>query len=681
MARRTTRSRRLPSPKTTRPPARERRPLPTATTGRTAKGRKVDAVPDRIDIRDWFYQPRLTPLPDKIVNCERVPRILDQGEEGACTGFALAATINFLRFGQHENESVSPRMLYEMARRYDEWPGENYEGSSARGAMKGWARHGVCLDSDWPMKLAGPDHLSPEIAERAQRIPGGAFYRVMHRQVRDMHAALAEVGILYMTLMVHDGWDEPSGRASRLTYTLAGHERSIALPVIERKGRAENGHAVAIVGYNDEGFIIQNSWGEGWGERGFALLPYQDFMLHATDVWVAQVGVPVRVDLWQAGFAESTEGAQRARSIIPLTDIRPYTVDIGNDGRLSDNGDYWTTKADVDRLFNEVIPDATATWKTRRVLLYLHGGLNDEAAVARRVIAFKDVMLANEIYPLHIMWESGLMESIRGMIEDLFSGADERAAGIADWLRKARDNLVEAKDWTFELTAAVPGTALWRKMKENARLASAAGGGMRLIAQTVAAALKKAGAVEAKNWELHVVGHSAGSIFAAHAMPLLVDCGVRFATLQFMAPAMTVELFKATMMPLVAARRCPLSQIYILSDEGERDDTVGPYGKSLLYLVSNAFEGQRATPLLGMQRFLAPQGGADGEAVVDPDVRALVADRLVIAGAGGAAASFPFSRSEMHGGFDNDPATMNSLMWCILGKKPDREFTVRDLQY
>jgi hypothetical protein len=68
-------------------------------------------------------------------------------------------------------------------------------------------------------------------------------------------------------------------------------------------------------------------------------------------------------------------------------------------------------------------------------------------------------------------------------------------------------------------------------------------------------------------------------------------------------------------------------------------------------------------------------------AVVDPDVRALVADRLVIAGAGGAAASFPFSRSEMHGGFDNDPATMNSLMWCILGKKPDREFTVRDLQY
>jgi hypothetical protein len=670
----------LPSPKTTRPSARERRPLPAAAPGLTAKGRKVDAAPDRIDTRDWFYQPRLAPLADKIVNCERVSRILDQGQEGACTGFALAAVINFLRFGQYKNETVSPRMIYEMARRYDEWPGEDYEGSSARGAMKGWARHGVCLDSDWPMKLTGPDHLSPEIAERARRIPGGAFYRVMHREVRDMHAALSEVGILYMTLMVHDGWDEPSGRASRITYTLAGHERSIALPVIERKGRAANGHAVAIVGYTDEGFIIQNSWGENWGERGFALLPYQDFMLHATDVWVAQVGVPVRVDLWQAGRAESTEGAQRARSIIPLTDIRPYTIDIGNDGKLSDSGDYWTTKADVDRLFNEVIPDATSKWEKRRILLYLHGGLNDEAAVARRVIAFKDVMLANEIYPLHVMWESGVMESIRDMIEDLFAGADERAEGVADWLRKTRENLVEAKDWTFELTAAVPGTALWSEMKENALRASAAGGGMRLVAQSVAAALKKASAADARTWELHVVGHSAGSIFAAHAMPLLADCGVRFATLQLMAPAMTVELFKTAIMPLIKPKKCPSPLLYILSDEGERDDTVGPYGKSLLYLVSNAFEGARATPLLGMQRFLMPQP-APSDALVDPAVSKLLGDRVVVAGAGGAAPHYPSSRSESHGGFDNDPATMNSLMWQILGSAPRREFTVRDLQY
>jgi len=37
------------------------------------------------------------------------------------------------------------------------------------------------------------------------------------------------------------------------------------------------GHAIAIVGYNKDGFIIRNSWGTRYGEQGYALLRYQDF--------------------------------------------------------------------------------------------------------------------------------------------------------------------------------------------------------------------------------------------------------------------------------------------------------------------------------------------------------------------------------------------------------------------
>ena len=77
--------------------------------------------------------------------------VLDQGEDGACTGFGLAALINYVRFAQSVEagtdapERVSTRMLYHLARKYDEWPGEDYEGSSCRGAMKGWFHHGVVL--------------------------------------------------------------------------------------------------------------------------------------------------------------------------------------------------------------------------------------------------------------------------------------------------------------------------------------------------------------------------------------------------------------------------------------------------------------------------------------------------------------------------------------------------------
>jgi C1A family cysteine protease len=43
-------------------------------------------------------------------------------------------------------------------------------------------------------------------------------------------------------------------------------------------GKAEGGHAVSIVGYDDnqQAWIIRNSWGADWGMNGFALVSYDD---------------------------------------------------------------------------------------------------------------------------------------------------------------------------------------------------------------------------------------------------------------------------------------------------------------------------------------------------------------------------------------------------------------------
>ena len=137
--------------------------------------RTLDAFPDRIDLRDWPYQPTLSGLPDILANCSEVPVILDQGKEGACTGFALSAVINYLLGQRGIKRVVSPRMLYEMARCYDEWPGENYDGSSARGAMKGWARHGVCEQKLWTDRMRGRGYLDSRIGEAALANPAGAY--------------------------------------------------------------------------------------------------------------------------------------------------------------------------------------------------------------------------------------------------------------------------------------------------------------------------------------------------------------------------------------------------------------------------------------------------------------------------------------------------------------------------
>jgi hypothetical protein len=136
-----------------------------------------------------------------------------------------------------------------------------------------------------------------------------------------------------------------------------------------------------------------------------------------------------------------------------------------------------------------------------------------------------------------------------------------------------------------------------------------------------------------------------------------------------------VASFKRLVLPYVRDGRCPIPGLFLLGDQAERDDSVGPYGKSLLYLVSNAFEGRRAVPILGMEKFL----GADEE--VKRLVQRTVGGHPVLVLAGRAQGAASTSKSATHGGFDNDPSTLNSILRRILGGEPARAFTSRDLQY
>jgi C1A family cysteine protease len=48
------------------------------------------------------------------------------------------------------------------------------------------------------------------------------------------------------------------------------------VPMPSAKDTAIGGHAVLAVGYDDkeERFIVRNSWGPGWGMKGYFTIPY-----------------------------------------------------------------------------------------------------------------------------------------------------------------------------------------------------------------------------------------------------------------------------------------------------------------------------------------------------------------------------------------------------------------------
>lgn len=149
--------------------------------------RVLSTRPDFPDIRDRMYEPALLDLLVKMdPPAPKDSPILNQGSEGACTGFALAGTINLLkrrasgRQGLPAPEGdVSPRMLYEMAKLHDEWPGSDYDGSSIRGAIKGFFHNGVCSETLAPYN-PNTKIWTLEVAQAkdARNTGLGAYYRL-----------------------------------------------------------------------------------------------------------------------------------------------------------------------------------------------------------------------------------------------------------------------------------------------------------------------------------------------------------------------------------------------------------------------------------------------------------------------------------------------------------------------
>jgi pimeloyl-ACP methyl ester carboxylesterase len=654
------------------------------------------AVPDPFDARDLEYRSRLEPLPTVLDNRDALAKklvVLEQ-QGNSCTGHAVATVINTVlsrgfqakikRNPKAEPVRASPYMLYRLARRYDEFQGEADTGSSLRAAFKGWFRHGVLEDKDWAAlnMPTEPDLEDPQIVDRCRERPLGAFYRVNPYRLDDMQSAISELHVIAVSASIHEGWQQP----------VALSKRGESLHVIQRPSGALTigGHAFALVGYNEVGFLVQNSWGTTWGKGGYATLPYEEWLASAYDAWVARPGVP------QTPFATGTRttvrvtGGDIATRVGPdLERLTSHVVNLGNDGILSTAGKFVSTPAQVDKIFDKM-DEQHRTWLTddpasvaggkRHVVLFAHGGLvseDDGLETAQKQLQW---WLNNRVYPISFAWQSGPVETLLYQLVDLTRGRLP-AGGIGFDLVEQFDRLVE---WIARNTLGW----VWEQMKQNAIAASdpiripgwtgwpASNPPYTAMADQPGAALtiarlKRYVQKHGKdNVAVHLVGHSAGAIFLAAMLERLVDVEIWVETMNLMAPAIRVDEFERQVFPqIVAGGLVKHFATFGMSDARELDDVCGyggvnPYHKSLLYLVARGFEKPRngepsEIPLVGLERCLT-QTGLRGQ----------------IVGAGGACVSArsetpPNSRSDAssHGGFDDDEGTMTSVLLRMLGSQ------------
>jgi hypothetical protein len=156
--------------------------------------------------------------------------ILDQGNVGACTGFAWAHELA-ARPKIHPADNALGMSLYHQAQQLDEWPGSDYEGSSVLGAAKAVQQRGYMREYRWAFGL------------------------------QDALAAIAWHGPVIFGINWHRGMSQPD-----------------AAGLIHATGPVDGGHAIMgnAVSLRRQAVRLQNSWGRGFGIDGSCWISFSD---------------------------------------------------------------------------------------------------------------------------------------------------------------------------------------------------------------------------------------------------------------------------------------------------------------------------------------------------------------------------------------------------------------------
>mgnify|MGYP001002319971 CR=1 FL=1 len=241
-------------------------------------------LPDLPDHRDQPYRPRRLArraLPKAVDLRPGCSAIEDQGALGSCTANALVGALEFLEIKDGRPPADLSRLFVYYNERVIEGTVRQDSGAMLRDGIKSLARLGVCGEALWPYRIA-------RFAVR----PGAACYTQARRHRITQYQRLSSLAEMRDCLAAGLPFVFGFSVYASFESTAVARSGRVNLP-----GRGEallGGHAVCAVGYDDAArrFICRNSWGAGWGLRGYFTMPYaylEDRNL-SDDFWTIQRG-------------------------------------------------------------------------------------------------------------------------------------------------------------------------------------------------------------------------------------------------------------------------------------------------------------------------------------------------------------------------------------------------------
>lgn len=216
------------------------------------------------DERDYKIAVQDKPLPDRVDLRPQCTSVENQGAIGSCTANAVVGALEYLQCRQGMAKQDLSRMFsYFNARRIRNEINAD-RGATIAQAMASVLSFGVCLESIWPYNpslfAAEP---SAEAYRDAQDREAVEYMRVA--KGADVRQVLAQGFPVVFGIVL-----------PQKCYAAAERSGRIPRPEEVQGDESQGGHAMLIVGYDmrDKEYIVRNSWGDGWGDRGYCRIPF-----------------------------------------------------------------------------------------------------------------------------------------------------------------------------------------------------------------------------------------------------------------------------------------------------------------------------------------------------------------------------------------------------------------------
>jgi len=174
--------------------------------------------------------------------------VANQGNEGSCSAYTAACIKEY-------HEHLQNRKLIHMSTDYiySQRAGKPEEGMTPKETMEILYKQGSLPSSLWKSKYNS--FLSGAVVEVARNFKISGYGKVT--DLKALKQSILNYGVGYFAIPVYNSGSQPW----------------VQNPGEELLG----GHAIAVVGWTKEGFILRNSWGEEWGDQGYTIFPFSDW--------------------------------------------------------------------------------------------------------------------------------------------------------------------------------------------------------------------------------------------------------------------------------------------------------------------------------------------------------------------------------------------------------------------